>query len=138
MSKMPVVYSCSGCSSAGQMANWIAVKLDRHGKAEMSCIAGVGGGVKPLVQKAQSSETVVAIDGCPLHCALHSLRSRGVEPAHHVDLTRLGVRKEFHWDFDEAEAGQVYGQVVGKLDGVWAEPESAESEVTIPLEAQAG
>ena len=39
----PLVYSCSGCSSATQMANHIAVKLDRQGEAEMSCIAGVGG-----------------------------------------------------------------------------------------------
>jgi len=36
----PLVYSCSGCSSAAQMANYIAVQLDRMDVAEMSCIAG--------------------------------------------------------------------------------------------------
>ena len=39
----PLVYSCSGCSSAAQLANHVALRLDRAGVAEMSCIAGVGG-----------------------------------------------------------------------------------------------
>lgn len=39
---LPLVYSCSGCSSAAQMANVLAVELDRERIAEMSCIAGVG------------------------------------------------------------------------------------------------
>ena len=41
----PIVYSCSGCSSAAQLANHVALRLDRCGAAEMSCIAGVGGDV---------------------------------------------------------------------------------------------
>ena len=53
-SKLPLVYSCSGASTAAQMANHIAVRLDRLKVAEMSCIAGVGGDVKPLVRIAQS------------------------------------------------------------------------------------
>lgn len=34
--QLPLVYSCSGCSSAAQMANYLAVSLDRRGLAEMS------------------------------------------------------------------------------------------------------
>ncbi|WP_258292173.1 putative zinc-binding protein, partial [Escherichia marmotae] len=30
----PLVYSCSGCSSAAQMANHLALRLDRAGQAE--------------------------------------------------------------------------------------------------------
>lgn len=41
-STLPIVYSCSGCSSAAQLANYLALRLDRSGSAEMSCIAGVG------------------------------------------------------------------------------------------------
>ena len=51
---LPLVYSCSGCSSAAQMANQLAIRLDREGLAEMSCIAGVGGGVPGLVKTARS------------------------------------------------------------------------------------
>ncbi|MBS3959615.1 MAG: hypothetical protein KGZ52_09465, partial [Xanthomonadaceae bacterium] len=39
-SDLPLVYSCSGCSSAAQLANRLALMLDRDGEAEMSCIAG--------------------------------------------------------------------------------------------------
>jgi|SRR5665213_168611 len=111
-----VVYGCSGCSSAGQMANWMAVQLDRLGLADMSCIAGVGGNVASLVRTAQQAEMALAIDGCPLHCTLHSLRSRGVEPARHVDLSKLGVQKRQHQDFDPAEAAALLQVLAAELD----------------------
>lgn len=115
MASLPLVYSCSGCSSAGQAANALAVRLDREGLAEMSCIAGVGGGVAPLVKQAQAAERVIAIDGCPLHCALHSLRSRGVEPAQHIDLARLGVKKAKHQDPDPAQLDALYRAELQRL-----------------------
>jgi len=104
-SDLPLVYSCSGCSSAAQMANHIALSLDRSGAAEMSCIAGVGGGVAPLVKLAQSGRVVIAIDGCALACARQCLSQQGVVPDRHVLLNELGVRKKLHADFDRAEAG---------------------------------
>jgi uncharacterized metal-binding protein len=33
-----------------QLANHLALRIDRTGAAEMSCIAGLGGDVKPLVR----------------------------------------------------------------------------------------
>jgi uncharacterized metal-binding protein len=33
---LTLVYSCSGCSNAAQLANHLAVRLDRTGVAEMS------------------------------------------------------------------------------------------------------
>jgi uncharacterized metal-binding protein len=59
-----LVYSCSGCSSAAQLANYLAVRLDREGHAQMSCIAGVGGNVRSLVRKldeaVQSERPILA------------------------------------------------------------------------------
>ena len=57
----PLVYSCSGCSNVAQLANALAVRLDREGLAEMSCIAGVGGRVPALVSKARSGRPILAI-----------------------------------------------------------------------------
>ena len=54
LARLPLVYSCSGCSSAAQLANHVALQLDREGLAEMSCIAGVGGDVPSLVRLARS------------------------------------------------------------------------------------
>lgn len=92
----PIVYSCSGCSSAGQLANDLALELDREEVAEMSCIAGVGGGVPALVRLARSGRPVIAIDGCAMRCVAASLACRGVEPALHVTLSELGVAKKRH------------------------------------------
>ena len=103
----PLVYSCSGCSSAAQMANYLALQLDRRGVAEMSCIAGVGGNVKKLVKTALSGRPIVAIDGCPLACVKACLKNHSIEPTVHTDLSKWGVAKRLHEDFDQAEAQAV-------------------------------
>lgn len=105
--ELPLVYSCSGCSSAAQMANDIAIQLDRMGAAEMSCIAGVGGNVKSLVRTALSGRKIVVIDGCPLACAKACLHNHSVEPDTHYDLSALGVSKRKHEDFDKQQADQI-------------------------------
>ena len=61
MKNKPLVHSCSGCSGAAQMSNYLAVQLYRMGNAEMSCIAGVDGNVKKLVATAQPGRKIVAI-----------------------------------------------------------------------------
>lgn len=110
-----LVYSCSGCSTAAQVANSVALRLDRAGLAEMSCIAGVGGGVKPLVRKAQRASTIVAIDGCPLHCVENCLQREGLQSTLHYDLSTLGISKEYKKDIDPEEVERVYSAVASSL-----------------------
>jgi uncharacterized metal-binding protein len=107
----PIVYSCSGCSSAAQMANHIALELDRVDVAEMSCIAGVGGDVPSLVKLAKSGRPVVAVDGCPLECVRNCLARHGVTPDLHFQLGEHGVRKRYHMQFDPAEAAVLVREV---------------------------
>ncbi|MDF3022043.1 MAG: hypothetical protein K0Q92_3346 [Steroidobacteraceae bacterium] len=104
----PLVYSCSGCSSAAQMANHLAIRLDREGIAEMSCIAGVGGGVPGLVKTARSGRKILALDGCVLACARACLAREGLAPDEHLVLGAHGVKKRKHADFDAAEAANIY------------------------------
>ena len=115
---LPLIYSCSGASSAAQMANHLAVRLDRLGVAEMSCIAGVGGDVKPLVRTAKSGRPIIALDGCPLHCAAHILRRHGIEPEIHHDLSREGVAKRYHEDFDAAQAAALVPTLAAEAAGL--------------------
>ena len=88
-----VVYACSGCSDAGELADRIARQLTREGAAEMSCLAGIGGRVKPLVNKAAAAEHILAIDGCPLNCTRHTLELAGFKDFGHLELHALGFRK---------------------------------------------
>jgi len=111
---LPLVYSCSGCSSAAQLANHVAVRLDRQLVAEMSCIAGVGGDVDSLVRTAASGRPIVALDGCQLQCVKRSLERHAISPTLHYTLSDLGVRKRYHADFDPADAERVIARV--KLD----------------------
>lgn len=97
------------------MANAIAVRLDRQGAAEMSCIAGVGGDVEPIVRLAGSGRKIIAIDGCPLECSKKSLERHGIEPSIHVILTKLGIKKVPHKDYDELELDQTLRRIASQL-----------------------
>ena len=121
----PLVYSCSGCSSAAQLANHVAVRLDRSGVAEMSCIAGVGGDVASLVKTARSGRPIVALDGCALVCVKSSLERHGITPVRHYQLQQYGVRKRQHEDFDPAQALEVLERVVQDLQGAPLVPPAA-------------
>ena len=89
----PVIYACSGCSDVGELADLVARELTRSGVAEMSCLAGIGGRVKSLMNKAHRAETILVIDGCPLNCARNTLELAGFQKFHHLELHRLGFRK---------------------------------------------
>lgn len=106
--KPPLVYSCSGCSSAAQMANQFALRLDREGLAEMSCIAGVGGGVPGLVKTARSGRRILALDGCAMACVAACLARAAVRADSSLLLSDFGVRKRPHADADAAEAEAIY------------------------------
>jgi len=112
----PLIYSCSGCSSAAQMANFIAIKIDRKEIAEMSCIVGVGGNVKKLVKTALSGRKIIAIDGCPLACAKACLSNHSLTPDLHIELTRYGVPKRNHEDFNQQQADELLQMIEEKIE----------------------
>lgn len=113
---LPLVYACSGCSSAAQLANHVAVQLDRQGRAEMSCIAGVGGDVPQLLKTLHTGRPIIALDGCPLVCVQSCLTRHGVQADRHYQLHQHGVKKRAHEDFDPEQAATVLAQVCADLD----------------------
>ena len=113
--ELPLVYSCSGCSSAAQLANHVALQLDRRGTAEMSCIAGVGGHVPKLVRLAQSGRPIIALDGCPLNCVANCLAQHQIVAARHYQLHKHGVKKRAHQDFDPEQASEVLMRIEADL-----------------------
>lgn len=115
---LPLMYSCSGCSNLAQLANDVAVHLDRTGAVEMSCIAGVGGDVPALVRIATSGRPIVAIDGCALQCVRHTLARHGVTPAAHHVLTERGLRKQQHADLRLEDVPELVADVRASVDTV--------------------
>ncbi|MDA7086370.1 putative zinc-binding protein [Pseudomonas sp. SA3-5] len=121
----PLVYSCSGCSNVAQLANTLAVRLDRAGLAEMSCIAGVGGHVPALVNKARSGRPILAIDGCPLHCVSACLAQHGIGADVHITLSSSGLRKRYRQDCSTAEADALFEdmqRIIARLGQGQADP----------------
>lgn len=106
--KEVTVYSCSGCSNVAQLANSVAVKLHRNGIARMSCIAGVGGDVSPLVKTAKAADKILVLDGCPLNCAAECLKKHDITPDAHYVLTKLGLTKNPTDEVPEATVEEVF------------------------------
>jgi len=130
--QLPLVYACSGCSSAAQLANHLAVRLDREHHAEMSCIAGVGGDVPALVRVATEAAArgrpILAIDGCPLACVRSALARHGVAATLHLPLWEQGVRKRQHEDFDADQARDLLAHCRGLVAGLAAPATAAVTE----------
>ncbi|MBG7008714.1 putative zinc-binding protein [Pseudomonas aeruginosa] len=105
---LPLVYACSGCSNVAQLANDLALRLDRARLAEMSCIAGVGGDVPLLVRRARSGRPLLALDGCPLHCVKGCLARHEVTPTLHLTLSEHGLKKRYGEDCETGDAERLF------------------------------
>jgi uncharacterized metal-binding protein len=108
LSHLPLLFSCSGCSSAAQLANSLAVRLDRSGEAQMSCIAGVGADIPVFLRQISAGRPILALDGCPLACVKTCLARHGVAPDRYVELHRHGVKKRYGEDAPGAELERIY------------------------------
>lgn len=116
-SNLPLVYSCSGCSNVAQLANTLALRLDRAGLAEMSCIVGVGGHVASLVNKARSGRLILALDGCPLQCVEGCLNQHDLHADVHLILSEHGLRKRYGEDCSEEQSDELFEEVRRLIGG---------------------
>ena len=88
-----LIFPCSGSADVGEIADHAARKLMADGVGKMSCLAGIGGRVQNLMEVAQAAKVILAIDGCPLHCARNTLEQAGFTKFEHVCLADLGMAK---------------------------------------------
>jgi len=109
-----VIFACSGAADVGMIADLSARKLSADGVGKMSCLAGIGGRVKPLMEIAKGAQAILAIDGCPLHCARNTLEQAGLKKFEHLCLADIGMVKGKTPATDEAVA-KVAGQGKAKL-----------------------
>ncbi|TVT78243.1 MAG: zinc-binding protein [Denitromonas halophila] len=117
----PLVYACSGCSNAAQITNYLAVKLDRMGLAEMACVTGIAAGISHVLRIARSGRPIMVLDGCHLACARQCLENHGIAPDRHMVMTRLSTQMRYHRDYDPLEAERLAEQVVFAITEMRAE-----------------
>jgi uncharacterized metal-binding protein len=89
----PLIYACSGKADVGALADVIARRLTQQGTGMMHCLAGIGGQVPEVLAVTHKAGTILAIDGCPLDCARHSLEREGIQNVIHLRLTDHGYTK---------------------------------------------
>jgi len=110
-----LLFSCSGGSNVGQIANEAAKKLADLGIGGMSCLAGISGNVSGFVQATRDVKKVVVIDGCPIHCARKTLENAECPITHHVVVTDVGIKKKFDFNLDARDIYKVINTVKEKL-----------------------
>jgi len=87
-----LIYSCSGGSDVGEIADRTARKLGKEGFGKMTCLAAVGAHLPKFLESAQAADLNLTIDGCPVACARKNLEHIGMKPRSFI-LTEMGLVK---------------------------------------------
>ncbi len=88
-----LVFSCSGASDVGALADLAARRMSSETCCRMACLAAVGAGLRSFIDAAGSASAIIAIDGCRSDCARLVLENAGIGGIRHVRVTDLGFEK---------------------------------------------
>jgi uncharacterized metal-binding protein len=88
-----LIFACSGSADVGKIADLSARKLTEENVGKMFCLAGVGGRVKGIMETTKAAQAILAIDGCPLHCARNTLEHAGFKNFEHLCLADMEMQK---------------------------------------------
>jgi len=110
-----LIFPCSGGSNVGQIANEAAKQLSSQGIGGMYCLAGIGGHISGFAETTREVKKVVAIDGCPVHCARKTLEHAECPVNVHVVVTDIGVRKTSNLLLDKKDIAKVENAVKEEL-----------------------
>jgi uncharacterized metal-binding protein len=106
-----LIFSCSGGSNVGQLANQAAVELTRSGKGRLFCLAGIGAHHSGMIESSKAGDLLVAIDGCPVKCAQKTLEHASLKPEVCVVITELGIEKSHNLSLEDGECRHVVDKV---------------------------
>jgi uncharacterized metal-binding protein len=105
------IFPCSGASNTGQISNKVAIELARQEVGNMMCTVGIGARAPGLMKSAESSEKIMAIDGCPVNCARKTLELAGFNVDRHIIISELGIKKTRDMDLKDEEIALVLEKV---------------------------
>ena len=108
-----LIFACSGAADVGEVSDLAARKLNKDGGGKMFCLAGVGGRVGGIMDKAKAASQILAIDGCDLDCARMTLQEADIKDFSHLRVTDLGMEKG-----KTAVTPDTVAQVTGKAESL--------------------
>ena len=116
MQDKAMVFTCSGASNCGQIANAAAVRLASDGLSIMSCLAGVGSHTQKYIDGAMNTVRVIAIDGCEVACAKKTLEHAAIPVGAWICITDHGIKKTpGRFDFNQDELSSVVESVKASM-----------------------
>ena len=102
-----LLFSCSGSSNVGQIANLAALKLTQDGVGRMFCLAGIGGHVSGMIESTKAGKMIVGIDGCGVACTKKVLEHAGFKTHEYIQVTEMGMEKNHGFDYPQSEVDKV-------------------------------
>jgi len=93
------LFYCAGASNVGQATmrgcTQAAVRVG-YDKASLLCLASISAGLANITNAARKAKGIVAVDGCPMSCALKTLNKAGFEVDKHLIVSKdLDIPKNF-------------------------------------------
>ena len=85
--------ACSGGANVGEVADRAARQLTDEGLGTMWCLAGIGGGVEPILERAKAAEVTLVLDGCAVGCAKKVFDKAGLTNYVQIKVTDLDIEK---------------------------------------------
>lgn len=110
-----LIFTCSGASNVGQIANQAAVELDQKGVGRMFCLAGIGGHIPGITESAKAGKLIVGVDGCPVACTKKALEHAGFSIGEYVQVTELSCQKAHHFNYTPADVEKVASHVAARI-----------------------
>lgn len=110
-----LIFPCSGASNVGQIANQAAVELTKEKAGKMFCLAGIGGHVESFIESTKGAGRVVAIDGCPQHCAKKTLEHAGLPITDYVVVSEEGIKKTHGFDLPGEDIQKICKKIKDSL-----------------------
>lgn len=93
------VFYCAGASNVGQSTMLGCVRAANevgYEKASLLCLASISAGLANITNAAKSAKGIVAVDGCPMNCALKTLNKAGFDVDKHIIVSKdLQISKNF-------------------------------------------
>lgn len=110
-----LIFSCSGSSNVGQIANQSSIKLTQMGIGRFFCLAGIGGHVSGMIESTKAGKVIITIDGCPVACARKTLEHAGFHIDEYVQVTELGIEKIHDFNLNPKDIEKVTDHLVTHL-----------------------
>jgi uncharacterized metal-binding protein len=110
-----LLFTCSGASNVGQIANQAAVMLAQDGVGRMFCLAGIGGQVPGMIESTKAGKMIVALDGCPVACAKKTLEHAGFRIDEYLQVTEMGLEKAHHFNFTTSDVAKTADYLANRI-----------------------